>query len=239
MCELGQYQEVQEVVSPKIQGAIQRRNGNGNRRRRGSHSSPRRRRNTTNVRKHTQDSQRQMETAVDGGRLGCVVSSTVPIGEEEWLEMHKKLKDVCKTIGVKEAGQRVAGLSKVVWRKTQEIALLSVTGEQVQAFGRWSALRESLLSLWQVNINQALRLCEGRQAHLSTDWMIRGRKKSCVSLSECFFFFLKIFCRFNQPFAFACFFLFKTAVSSLRASRFQRVCMSLLLLQFAFLRPAL
>ena len=41
-------------------------------------------------------------------------------GEEEWIEMHEKLKDVCKKIGVKKAGQKVAGMGKSAWRKTQQ-----------------------------------------------------------------------------------------------------------------------
>ena len=41
----------------------------------------------------------------------------------------------------------VARLSKVAWCKTQVAPFLSPDDEQVQAFGRRSALRESLLSL--------------------------------------------------------------------------------------------
>ena len=34
--------------------------------------------------------------------------------------MHEKLKEVCKHIGLQKAGQTVAGLGRVAWRKTQE-----------------------------------------------------------------------------------------------------------------------
>ena len=69
-------------------------------------------------------------------------------------------------MGVKNAGQRVVGLGKVAWRKTQEESFSSAKDEQVQAFGRRTALRKSLLSLCKVGFNQALRVCEGRQAQV-------------------------------------------------------------------------
>ena len=62
--------------------------------------------------------------------------------EEEWIEMHEKLKEVCKHVGVKEAGQK---LFSQHWMS------------RFQAFGRRSALRENLLSLCRVDVKQALR----------------------------------------------------------------------------------
>ena len=41
-------------------------------------------------------------------------------GEEEWTDMFEKLREVCKKIGVKNDGQRMAGLGKVAWRKNGE-----------------------------------------------------------------------------------------------------------------------
>ena len=46
------------------------------------------------------------------------------------------------------------------------IAFVSATDEQVEAFGGRSALRESLLSLRQVDINQALRVREDQQTQI-------------------------------------------------------------------------
>ena len=68
--------------------------------------------------------------------------------------MHEKSKEVCEKIGVKMAGQRVAGLGKVAWRKTPPESFFSAKVERAQAFNRRSALRESLLSIWRVDINQ-------------------------------------------------------------------------------------
>ena len=44
--------------------------------------------------------------------------------KEEWIDMHGKLKEVSKVIFVKKAGQRVAGLGNVAWRRTSEGILL-------------------------------------------------------------------------------------------------------------------
>ena len=100
--------------------------------------------------------------------------------------MHEKLKEVCKQIGVKDAGQKVAGQGKVAWRKNATKPFFFAENKQVQVFGRRSALRESLLSLWQVDINLALWVCEDRQTQVDAsetsyvffkDWMIRGQGK--------------------------------------------------------------
>ena len=123
-------------------------------------------------------------------------------GEEEWTELHEQVKSLQKKIGVKKAGQSVAGLGKVAWRKTQEESF-SAKDEQVQAFDRRSAVRESLLSLWKVDINQAFCMCakvdrfKSKLPKLhtcrSTCSTIRGQVKRGVSLSKCVF--LKIdFC---------------------------------------------
>ena len=82
--------------------------------------------------------------------------------EEEWIERHEKVKDVSKHIGVKKAGQRVPGSGKVAWRKTVK----SAKEEQERALDRRSALRGSLLSIWNVDIHQALRMCEDRQVEV-------------------------------------------------------------------------
>ena len=62
---------------------------------------------------------------------------------------------------VKKAGRKAAGLEEVTERRS-----LLAKEEQVQAIGRRSALRESLLSIWRVDINQALRMCDGRQVEV-------------------------------------------------------------------------
>ena len=65
-------------------------------------------------------------------------------GEEEWTDMFEKLREVCRKIGVKNAGQRMAGLGKVAWRKTEREPFLSARKGLDAAFNRKSELRESL-----------------------------------------------------------------------------------------------
>ena len=77
--------------------------------------------------------------------------------------MHETLKDVTRKIGVKTAGQRVAGLGEVAWRKTSKESFFSAKVEREQTFKRRSELRESF---WMVDMNQALRKCEGRQVEV-------------------------------------------------------------------------
>ena len=50
--------------------------------------------------------------SLDGGGLGSVVSGVIPV-----MEMHEKLKDVTRNIGVEMAGQGIAGLGKLAWRE--------------------------------------------------------------------------------------------------------------------------
>ena len=57
------------------------------------------------------------------------------ITEEEWREMTKP-------------GQRVAGLGKVVWRRTLKDGVFLAKEEQVHAFHMRSALHESLEDPW-------------------------------------------------------------------------------------------
>ena len=59
------------------------------------------------------------------------------------IEMHENLKK----IGVKRTEQKVSGLGKAAWRKKQNGSFFLGQGEQVQAFGRRSALRESLVKV--------------------------------------------------------------------------------------------
>ena len=68
------------------------------------------------------------------------------IKEEEWMEMHERLNEVTKKIGVKKAGQRVVGLGEVGWRKTSKESFFSTKVEQERAIDRRSVLRECLLS---------------------------------------------------------------------------------------------
>ena len=59
-----------------------------------------------------------MATAVDGRRLGGDVSRrfSQSMVAEERSDTHESLKDVCKKIGVKKAGLRIAGLGNLAWR---------------------------------------------------------------------------------------------------------------------------
>ena len=75
--------------------------------------------------------------------------------------------------------QKVAGLGKVAWRETQEEPCFSAEDEQVQAFGRRSGLRESLLSLWQVDINQAFPCVP-----MARQTQIEASETPCVSFDR-------------------------------------------------------
>ena len=67
------------------------------------------------------------------------------IKEEEWLEMHEKLQEVTKKIGVMLGGHKVADLGKVAWRKTSKESFFAAEVEQERAFNRRSAVREAAL----------------------------------------------------------------------------------------------
>ena len=71
------------------------------------------------------------------------------IGEEEWTEMHERKKEVFRNIGVKKAGQIIAGLGKVAWRKTGRNLFFSAKNDLEAAFNRRSVLRESLQEVWK------------------------------------------------------------------------------------------
>ena len=99
-------------------------------------------------------------------------------GEEEWTDMFEKLREVCRKIGVKNAGRRMAGLGKVAWRKTEREPFLSTRKGLNAAFNRKSELRESLLEAWNVDIHKALRICEER--HVT----VEGSEGSYVSFDR-------------------------------------------------------
>ena len=76
--------------------------------------------------------------------------------------MHEKSKEVTKKIDVKRAGRKLRVWVK--WRrKTLKESFLSAKVEQERAFHWRSALRDSLLSIWRVDIHQALRMCQERE----------------------------------------------------------------------------
>ena len=106
------------------------------------------------------------------------------------LEMHEKCKEADRKIAVKRAGQRVAVLCKVAWRKTQE-RFFPAADAQVQATGPMSALHEGLLSLCQVDLNQARSANSSRSIRSPILYFrqigrFRGQFKRGVSLSVCF-----------------------------------------------------
>ena len=49
---------------------------------------------------------------------------------------------------------------------TQRVVFFSAKEEQVQAFDRRSALCESLVSIWRVDVYQALRMCQDRKVEV-------------------------------------------------------------------------
>ena len=65
--------------------------------------------------------------------------------------MREKLEDVIKHRGEEKAGQKVPGLGKMACKKTSKESLFSGHGVR-------SALRESLLSVWNVDTHHALRM---------------------------------------------------------------------------------
>ena len=88
--------------------------------------------------------------------------------------MYEKLKDVIRKSDAKKGAQRCASQGEVVWTKTLKESFLSVKEESVQVSYWKSALRESPLSIWRVDINQALRWG-------SASWGRRLRSVPCVS----------------------------------------------------------
>ena len=88
-----------------------------------------------------------MEIALDGGGLVVLYQALCQlIKEREWMEMHEKVREVITQIKVTQAGEEVAGLGRVAWRKTpEESASLAQIERENKAFNRRSALLESVL----------------------------------------------------------------------------------------------
>ena len=95
--------------------------------------------------------------------------------QEEWIDMPKQLKDDCRKIEVKNAGQKVAGLGKVAWHKNQE---------ELFSLQRMSKFRLLVKVSRHCGRSISIRLCgcakAGRRkwkrvnphTSLSTDWMM-------------------------------------------------------------------
>ena len=98
--------------------------------------------------------------------------------EEEWTEMHERLQELCWKVRVKKAGQRIAGLGRVAWRKTEKEPFSSAKKGLGIAVNRRSALRESLSEAWNVDTHKALRICE--EQHVT----VEGSEGSYVSLGR-------------------------------------------------------
>ena len=81
-----------------------------------------------------------------------------------------------------------------MWTKTLREDSISANEEQVQVFVRRSALRESLLSNWRVDIPQALRVTKDREVEVGTsevsraswDRFVMTRGQVEVGLNGCF-----------------------------------------------------
>ena len=109
-----------------------------------------------------------MGSAADGRRLGCVRrESNQSIREEEWTDMLEPRKEVSETIGVSKAGQTVAGLGRLAWRRALRGDFASAKEERVQAHDRRSVLRVSLLSIWRVDL-KILKCVSCRGSGLTT-----------------------------------------------------------------------
>ena len=92
---------------------------------------------------------------------------------------------------VKRAGQKVVGLGELAHKRCEP-----VKEEQIQTRERRSALREGLLEACEIDIGQALRLCEERQVEVGAsgvcpgEWLtILGKDMKCRSLRPCKFAF--------------------------------------------------
>ena len=83
------------------------------------------------------------------------------IKEEDWIEMHEKLKDVTRKIGVKEAGQRVVGAGEVGSAEDAERRFLFGQGTASACFSQEICIENVNL---EVGINQAMRIFQDRQA---------------------------------------------------------------------------
>ena len=78
------------------------------------------------------------------------------------------MKAVNEKINVKKAGERVAVLGKVSWRKIpKEPFFFSAKLEQHCASNGRLELRETLVPMWSVDTHRALRMCDCRQVEVS------------------------------------------------------------------------
>ena len=94
------------------------------------------------------------------------------IKEEKWSEMHEKIeRGPQEDRSKRRLYRRMLAWEKVAWRKTSKESFFSAKVEQGQATNRRS--RESLLSIWRVHVNQALRMCDDRQAEVDDAWPSR------------------------------------------------------------------
>ena len=87
------------------------------------------------------------------------MSGAVPVNwEEEWTDMHERIKEVSKDTGVEIVGQRIAGLGEGGVAKDGDAAVL--LGEEGFGIRFQQKVRssESLLAIWNVRINKALRV---------------------------------------------------------------------------------
>ena len=79
---------------------------------------------------------------------------------------------------LKKAGRIIAGLGKEAWRKREKELFFSAKRGQEAAFNRRSALRESLLEAWNVDMHKSLRI--GEQRHVT----LEGSEDSYVSFDK-------------------------------------------------------
>ena len=102
--------------------------------------------------------------------------NTSKIPEGKWRPQSKKrCGAVSGTVSVNQRsgseGGRIGtdGLESVTERR-----FFPAKEEQMQAFDRRSALREGLWSIWRVDMDQALRMCEDRQDEVDASDVSQG-----------------------------------------------------------------
>ena len=121
---------------------------------------------------HKYDSKRKWEPSLM--EWCCVKRCT----NQEWTDMFERLREVSRKIGVKNAGQRMAGLGKVAWRKRR--GNLSYQQGRDWTLPSTESRNCGSLSLeaWNVDIHKALRICEER--HVT----VEGSEGSYVSFDR-------------------------------------------------------
>ena len=116
---------------------------------------------------HREKAQRKMET---------------PLMEEDWVvlchalcqSIGEEARSDMVNIGVKKAGQRLAGMGKLAWRESDKEPFFSPKTDLQAAFNKRSELREAFVEVSYVDFHKAMKVCEEQPA------TVKGRKKEIL-----------------------------------------------------------